>query len=228
MIEFDRIIKESPNSALGIQSLWRASMTRALFLKEYSEALKGLQAYVELSAKKELIKEALMVIGEIFYLQTQQYQLAIDHYQKLIDSKKFNSKEEGFFYFRISRSYIALGKIIKAIETEKKILTSFDDFQLINKIRLDLAQNWYSIGDIDKNAYGNAIKLYSTVAEATKNADKKRYIEAQFGKAVVLEELEKFDEALRIYQEIEKEDAVSNIIKARMKRIHARIERKKV
>ena len=58
VIEFDRIVKENPGSALGVQSLWRASITRALFLNDYQEALRGLQSFIDQSAQNNLILDA--------------------------------------------------------------------------------------------------------------------------------------------------------------------------
>jgi len=227
VIEFDRIVKESPGSAFGVQSLWRASITRALFLNDYQEALRGLQSFIDQSAQKNLILDAEKEIGEILFSKTQQYQLAIDHYEKLIHSKKFPG-EEGFFLYRISRASEKLGKIKKAITTQELILTKFPNGELALKTKLDLAQNWFTIGDVEKQAYTKSLEFYKQVSEETRTRDRKKFMEAQFGMAVVLEEMDRLDEAVDLYKSIESEYEVPNVVKIRIQKINERSRRKKI
>ena len=227
VIEFDRIVKESPGSALGVQSLWRASITRALFLNDYQEALRGLQSFIDQSAQKNLVLDAQKEIGEILFNKTQQYQLAIDHYEKLIQSKKFPS-EEGFFLYRISRAAAALGKIKKAISTQELILSKFPNGELATKTKLDLAQNWFTLGDVDKQAYSKSLELYKQVSNETRTRDRKKFIEAQFGMAVVMEEMDHLDEAIDLYKSIEAEYEVPSVVKVRIQKINERSRRKKI
>lgn len=227
VVEFDRIVKENPGSALGVQSLWRASITRALFLNDYQEALRGLQSFIDQSAQKNLILDAQKEIGEILFNKTQQYLLAIDHYQKLINSKKFPN-EEGFFLYRISRSYANLGKIKKAISTQEQILEKYPTGDLALKSKLDLAQNWFTLGDVDKQAYAKSLELYKKVSDETRTRDRKKFMEAQFGMAVVLEEMDRLDEAIDLYKSIESEYLVPNVVKVRIQKINERSKRKKI
>ncbi len=227
VIEFDKVVKENPNSAIGLQALWRASTTRSLFLKDYQEALRGLRSFIDQSAQSNLIHEAQKEIGEILFNKINQYENAIDHYEKLIASGKFSS-DEGFFLYRISRAYVALGKIKKAISIQEKILNQFKEEDLVIKTKIDLAQNWYTIGEIDKQAYLKSIHYYEQVSNLVKNRNRKKYNEAQFGLAMVLEELDRSDEALTIYQSIEKEFDIPNVVKIRIHKINERAKRKKI
>lgn len=227
VVEFDRILKESPGSALGVQSLWRSSMTRALFLNDYPEALRGLQSFIEQSAQGNLILEAQKEIGEILFNKTQQYPQAIEHYQKLIQSKKY-PEEEGFFLYRISRANVALGKIKKAIAVQETILSRYPKGDLALKTKFDLAQNWFTLGDVEKQAYSKALDYYKQVSEETRTRDRKKYVEAQFGMGIVMEEMDHLDEAVSIYQSIESEYEVPNVVKIRINKINERSKRKKI
>lgn len=227
VVEFDRIVKDNPGSALAVQSLWRASITRSLFLKDYPEALRGLQNFIDQSAQSNLILDAQKEIGEILFSKTQQYEKAIDHYEKLIQSKKYMN-EEVLFLYRISRSYAALGKIKRAISIQELILTKKPVNDLRLKVKMDLAQNWFTLGDVEKQAYTKSLGLYQEILEETRTRDRKKYMEAQFGKAVVLEEMDHLDEALEIYHSIESEYEVPNVVKIRIQKINERTKRKKV
>jgi tetratricopeptide (TPR) repeat protein len=227
VVEFDRIVKESPGSAIGLQSLWRASLTRSLFLKDYPEALKGLQAFIDQSAQPNLILEAQKEIGEILYSKTQQYQAAIDHYSKLIETGKY-PEDEGAFRYRISRCYVSLGKIKKAIQIQEEILKSSKDSELVQKTKMDIAQNWFTIGDVEKQAYAKAIEYYKQISIETKGKNRKRFAEALFGMAVVLEEMDKPEEAVELYKMIESDYHYPNIVKIRIQKINERNKRKKI
>jgi tetratricopeptide (TPR) repeat protein len=225
--EFDRIVKENPGSAIALQALWRASITRALFLKDYSEALKGLQSFSEQSAQPNLVLEAQKEIGEILYSKTQQHQAAIDHYQKLIESGKYPD-DEGLFTYRISRCWVSLGKIKRAISLQEEILKKYKDQDLLLKTKMDLAQNWYTIGDVEKQAYSKAIEYYKQVSNETKGKDKRRFSEALFGTAIVLEEMDKPEEAIELYKMIEADYHVPNVVRIRIQKINDRNKRKKI
>lgn len=227
VVEFDRIVKESPGSALGLQSLWRASLTRSLFLKDYPEALKGLQSFIEQSAQPNLILEAQKEIGEILFSKTQQHQAAIDHYEKLIQSGKY-PEDEGVFLYRISRSYVSIGKIKKAILIQEEILKKLNDQELLLKTKMDLAQNWFTIGDVEKQAYSKAIDYYKQVSIETKGKNRRKFAEALFGMAIVLEEMDKPDEAIELYKMIESDYIVPNVVKIRIQKINDRTKRKKI
>jgi tetratricopeptide (TPR) repeat protein len=227
VVEFDRIVKESPGSALGVQALWRASMTRALFLNDFPAALRGLQHFIDQSAQNNLILEAQKEIGEILFSKTQQYAQAIDHYEKLVQSKKYPN-EEGFFLYRISRANADLGKIKRAIATEELLLSKYPEGDLAEKTKLDLAQNWFTIGDVEKQAYTKSLELYKEVADETRTRDRKKYIDAQFGMAIVMEEMDHLEEAVNIFKSIESEYEVPNVVKIRIQKINDRTKRKKI
>ncbi len=93
VLEFDRIVKESPNTSLGLQSLWRASMTRTLFLNQQEDALKGLLSFIERASSSELVPQVQREIGDIYFSKLNQYSKAIEYYQKLLTAKKFSDED---------------------------------------------------------------------------------------------------------------------------------------
>jgi len=202
-------------------------MTRGLFLNDYSEALRGLQSFIDQSAQGNMILEAQKEIGEILFNKIQQYPQAIDHYEKLLASKKY-PQEEGFFLYRISRANAALGKIKTAISTEEHLLELYPNGDLAVKTKLDLAQNWFTIGEVEKQAYAKSLELYKEVSEETRTRDRKKYIDAQFGTAIVLEEMDRLEEAVTIFKSIEAEFEVPNVVKIRIQKIYDRSKRKKI
>ncbi len=223
--EFDRVVKESPDSAIGLQSLWRASMTRTLFLNLPEEALKGFESFLTKASNSELAPEAQLEIGEIYFNKLKQYQKAIDHYQKLLQSKKYQPDAEVIFAYRIGRSYFLTNRLKQAIEWLEKVISSYPKSSFIEKAQFDLAHAWYALGETDKQAYAKALRLFEGLKLRTKNHT--LYVEAIFGEASTLEEIDKLEEAYELFKTIENDYPAPNVIKIRMLRLDERKKKKR-
>jgi len=225
--EFDYVVKEAPNSAIGLQALWRASMTRELFLGESEEALKGFDLFLERAGSSDLAPQAQLEMGEIYFSKLAFYQKAIEHYQKLLDQKKFSHDEESKFVYRIARSYFLTNQIRKSQEWYELGLKNYSDSPVVSKIKYDLASTWYALGETDKAAYSKALKLYQDLKELVKPNDHRLYVQCIFGEASTLEEMEEFDKAFGLFQSIENDYPAPNVIKVRMHRLSERMRKKR-
>ena len=233
VLEFDQIIKESPNSAIALQALWRASMTRTLFLNEQEEAIRGFNAFLEKATSSELAPEAQKEIGEIYFSKLMQYSKAIEHYQKLIAINKLNAVDEAFFRYRLSRSYFLSNKIKKSIEENEKLIKLFPKSDIAKRALIDLGNAWYTIGESEKMAYGNALKIFhelieSNSKEAIHNQELSEITqEAKFGEAATLEELDRLEEAYDKFKKIESTYPAPNVVKVRIIRLEQRMKKKR-
>ena len=97
-----------------------------------------------------------------------------------------------------------------------------------NKLSIEKTIRYFTIGDIEKQAYLKSIDYYKQVSNEVRTRDRKKYNEAQFGLAMVLEEIDKPEEALEIYKVIVNEYEVPNIVKMRIQKINERSKRKKI
>lgn len=225
--EFDRVVKEAPDSAVGLQALWRASMTRELFLGEPEIALKGFGAFLERAANSDLAPQAQLEIGEIYFSRLNQYKKAIEHYQRLLEGGKFPPEEASRFHYRIGRSYFREGRIREGIHWYEKGLGAFPESAIALKMRFDLASSWYALGDSEKGAYGKALKLFEDAAALAKNQDHRIEVESLMGKAQTLEELDRLEEAFALFESIEKDYPAPNVIRVRMHRLSERMKKKR-
>lgn len=223
--EFDRVVKESPNSALGLQSLWRASMTRTLFLNQPEAALKGFESFLERASNSELAPDAQLEIGEIYFSKLSEYQKAIDHYQKLLLNKKFQPDERAKFMYRIARSYFLSNHLNRAIEWYEKGLSLYPKSPYTEKSEFDLAHSWYALGETDRQAYGKALKIFEALKEQTK--DHTLHVEAIFGEASTREEMDQLEEAYSLFESIQNDYPAPNVIKIRMVRLNERKNKKR-
>ena len=225
--EFDRIVKESPNTAIGLQALWRASMTRTLFLNDQEEAVKGFETYYERASSSELAPQAQKEIAEIYFLKLNQYKKAIDAYQKLLASKKYSSDDEALFSYRIARSYFLMNKILHSIELNEDLIAKYPKSPLAIKAKIDLANSWYALGDNEKQGYAKALKLFQEIANSTKGRDDIAYAEAVFGQASTLEEMDQLEEAYRLFKSLTSIYPAPNVIQIKIFRLDERMKKKR-
>ena len=226
VVEFDHVVKESPNSGIGLQALWRASMTRSLFLNEPEEALRGFETFIERASSSELAPQAQQEIGEIYFSKMAQYQKALDFYQKLLESKKFAPDDEAKFMYRIARSNFLLGRIRRSIEWLEKVCVQFPNSPVVDKAQFDLANAWYALGEGEKGAYPKAQAMFHALAEKTRAKNHTLSVESVFGEASTLEELDKLEEAYELLKTIQNDYPAPNVIKLRMASIEERKKKK--
>lgn len=225
--EFDRVVKEAPTSAMGLQSLWRATTTRSLFLNQPEEALKGFELFLERASSSELAPEAKLEIGEIYFSKLYQYQKAIEHYLRLTQDPKFSEENQAKFHYRIARSYLLTNQIKLAMDWFQKTTIRFPSSPFSDKAELDLANAWYAIGETDKTAYSKAQKLFQNLKNKIKEKNHTLYVEAIFGEASTLEEMDHFEDAYLLFKSIEADYPAPNVIKIRMIRLDERMKKKR-
>ncbi|NDG84693.1 MAG: outer membrane protein assembly factor BamD [Proteobacteria bacterium] len=220
--EFDEVAKESPNSPVGLQALWRASTTREWFLNEPEEALKGFDLFLERAGTSELAPQALIEVGEIYFSRLNKYPKAIEHYEKLLASSKFGPEDRAKFAYRVGRSHFLMNHLKRAIDIYEAALASYPGTAMIPRIKYDLANAWYALGETDKTAYSKALRIFEGLAEESRNSDHRLYVESVFGAAAALEEQDELDKALERFKLIETDYPAPNVIKIRMYRISER------
>jgi tetratricopeptide (TPR) repeat protein len=225
--EFDRVVKESPNTALGLQSLWRASSTRQLFLNEPEEALKGFELFLERAGDSDLAPQAQMEIGEIYFTKLAQYEKAIEHYQKLLSSGKYPSDDESKFYYRIGRSYFRSHQLKKAIEWYEQGIKKYPDSPYSTKSKFDLANAWYALGELEKGGYQKALKMFQELKGETRVREPLIHVQSIFGEASTLEEMDDLEQAYELFKSIENNYPAPNVIKVRMVRLGERMKKKR-
>lgn len=225
--EFDRVVKESPESAIGLQALWRASMTQALFLDEPQKALKGFELFIQRASNSELAPQALLEMGEILFTRLNQYGRAIEHYEKMIESPHFREEDRALFHYRVARSHFHLQRIRKSIEWYERMLSRFPKSSWIPRAMADLGSAWYALGDLDRTAFPKALKIFQDLKGRTQGRQHRLFVEAVFNEASTLEELDKLEEAHDLFKTIENDYPAPNVIRIRMVRLSERMKKKR-
>jgi TolA-binding protein len=225
--EFERVVREAPDSAIGLQALWRASMTQSLFLNEPQKALKGFESFIQRAANSELAPQAQLEVGEILFTRTAQFSKAAEHYSKLLLSPKFRAEDRAMFHYRVARSHFQMHRIRKSIEGYERTLAEYPNSPWAEKARFDLGSAWYALGDHDRGAFPKALKIFQELKEKTRGRHHRLHVESIFNEAATLEELDKLEEAHALFQSIEGDYPAPNVIRIRMSRLSERMKKKR-
>ena len=132
------------------------------------------------------------------------YPESIDYYKKLLELHA-KEDERAEFLFRIAKSYYHLWKFNDAVKTYQQIAQLFPETELAEKASFQIGMTYFTGGnesfDFESgNAYQKAIQSFESFI---KKYPKSLYgIEAKFGIASCLEEMDHLDEALQKYEEI--------------------------
>lgn len=225
--EFDQIVKEDPNSSLGLQSLLRASFTRTLFLGQHDQALKGFKTYLERAGSSDSVPRVEMEIGEIYFNRLKEYEASVQHYSAMLQNQSKHPQEDLFlFQYRLGRSLFLLGSVRRAIlEYEKAIQISRDPIEKA-KVYLDIASAWYSLGDEEKSAFSNSLASLQKIGSLVPDQHPFK-IEAEFWIASAEEELDQLESAYSRFSKILSKYPAPNVVRVKLHRIDERLKRKR-
>ena len=223
--EFDKVVAKDPHGKLGAQALLRGATTQALFLSQYSEAVKKLRQYVEASPDTSATWEAQKEIGELLFSKLEQYDQAVKHYQTLIQLNPTAAEVPEFMY-RVGRSYFFLDQFDDARKTYEQLVAQYPKSPWAEKGQLEVGQTLLTQGEQSggrpsaTEIFHSAMAAFQTFVQ--KYPSSSRVPEAQFGVASCLEELDQLDAAYQAYEALRGKYPSKNVIEIKLARIRER------
>lgn len=228
--EFERVINKDPRGPLGLQALYRAAMTQALFLSQYPEALEKLNTYIQFSQDKKGVKAAKVQVGEILYEKLENYESAIRHYQNLL-KEPASENEYAQYRFRIGKSFFFLLQFQKAESVFQEMIQKHPATDWSEKAQFELGTTYFTEGaqESDKkenqNFYEKSISAFESYLKLYPSGD--HVMEARFGIASCYEELNRLEEAFDAYTKLKMSYPSPEVIEVKLSRIRDRISQKK-
>lgn len=224
--EFEKVARKDPKGKLGQQALYRAAMTQALYLGEFSEAIQKFRTFAELTPQEELAWDAQKQIGDILFGRTEQYDQAVTHYRRMLKQRP-NAEEAPELLYRIARSQFFTRQFSEAIGTYEEIANRFPESSWAEKARFQIGVSWFTQGEqspgessSQQSPYRKAIASYEKFVE--KHPQSPLVPEAKFGIASCLEELDELDAAYKAYEELQSTYPSPNVIQIKLIRIRER------
>lgn len=239
--QFEQIFNRDQKGKWGHQALYRSAMTQFLFLKQYSEALRLFNKYLEVAPNGPAARDAQLQIGEIYFNKIGQYENAIQHYRKWIKDNP-SAPESPEFLFRIGRAQYFLWSFDEAIKTFEEFLAKSPRHALapevayqIGMVRLSLAAQTKSSAPTDADDDSSetydpaaqhrlAVKAFETVESLYPGSSAAQ--EAALGIVTSLEERGLWEEALQKLTQMGGKYPIPQILKIHSHRIHERMAKR--
>lgn len=226
VVEFEKVAAKDPQGKLGQQALFRAAMTQAFFLSKYEDAVRKFRVYIEMNKGQPGVWEVEKLIGDIFFSKVELYDQAIQQYQMLLKQKE-DTPDAPEFLFRIGKSQFYLTHFQDAETTYKQIMKLYPDSLWAEKAELEVAVTYFTRGDqlrggkdTGKESYQEAIDLYQQFIR--KHPKSEAIVQAKFGIASCLEELDQLEAAYHAYSDLLSTYPDQNVIRIKMARLNNR------
>ncbi len=226
VLEFEKVVSKDPRGKLGLRALLRAAETQAMFLSQYTDAIRNYEAYDKAAPETPEAWDAEKEIGDIYFSKTEQYDRAVQYYQKLLTEKP-DAPEAPEFEFRIAKSQFFLWNFDDAVQGYETILKKFPQSPYAEKASFELGVTAFTRGEqkpgangVGKGAYQQAVEAYQ--AFLRRYPESTLVPEAKFGIASCLEELDQLDAAYQAYEALRPTYPSPKVIDIKLARIRER------
>ena len=184
-----------------------------LYVSDYADAVKSFRQFTFLSQDTGLVYESEKNIGEVLFSKLEDYKGAVEQYTRLI-GKYPDSKEKGFFQFRMAKSHYNLLKFEDAIKGFGKVVAESTDPALKEESLYQIGNSLYTKGD-----YEQAIDAFEDLLVGFPKGKYAILLSLAWRFAM---ELEQLDEAFRIYESIKDKYPERGVLELKLKRVSER------
>ncbi len=229
--EYEKTISRDPGGRFGIQALYRAALTQTLYLNQHEEALRKLKRFVELADESEAKWEARVQIGEILFGKVERYDEALAHYQALVKLRP-SGPQAPEMHFRIAKSQFFLRKFDDAMQTYREIQRHYPGTPLAERSAYELGMTYLTRASQQTEERTSLAASYQEALDVfqafLRKYPKSRWaVEARFGIANCLEEMDQLEAAYRAFEELKAAYPSPAVVETRMIRIRERLLQRK-
>ncbi|MBC7384674.1 MAG: tetratricopeptide repeat protein [Cryobacterium sp.] len=231
--EYEKVTQKDPSSELGIKAALRAATTQTLFLNDHLGALRKLNRIIEANRDHPLAHEAYRQIGEILFGKLEQYEQAIQHYERMIELYPDDPAKDEYTY-RIGKAQFHLLEFDDSIQTFRLITEKYPKSIWAKRARFEIAVSEQTKGHqlqqketkLAMEAFRGAIKEFTEFSRIY--PDDPLSLEAKFEIGNCYEELEQADAAHKAFEEILAKYPNRAVVEMKLKRIEGRRNQKKL
>ncbi len=229
--EYEKVVQKDPSSDLGIEAAYRAATTQTLFLNEQLGALKKLNRIIEVNREHRLAHPANKLIGEILFTKLEQYEAAIQHYEKMLENYPEDPARSEYAY-RIGKAQFHLLRFDDSIKTFRVVVERYPDTDSAKLARFAIGVSEQTKGHqlqakearLAQDAFKQAVKDYSDFIVRYPNDP--LVLDAKFEIGNSLEELDQVDAAYEKFEEILEKYPNRPVVELKLKRIKDRKNQK--
>lgn len=208
------IVEENGDSAVASASQYKIGQIYRLYMNNDAEALKSYETLIFLYPDSREIPLARKDMAEV-YLKQGRYQKAISEYYWLANNSRGREREQ--FRYEIALCYIKMSDTTQARIELEELLNDDPSYDMTKKTLYQIANTFYLEG-----RFNNAISVYDNIINNYPEDDLS--VEAKFGKAIILEELNNLTDAIKIYKDISEKYTNKEVVKNRIMGIETRLK----
>ncbi len=229
--EYEKVTQKDPSSELGIKAALRAAMTQTLFLNENLGALRKLNRIIELNRESPLAHEAYKQIGEILFLRLEQYEQAIQHYERMIELYPEDPSKDEYTY-RIGKAQFHLLHFEDSIRTFRIVVDKYHGSEWAKRARFEIGVSEQTKGHqlqqkearLANDSFREAVKEFTAFSQ-TYPTDPLT-LEAKFEIGNCYEEMDQVDAAYKAFEEIRALYPNRTVVEMKLRRISERRNQK--
>ncbi len=222
--EFERVVSKDPGGSAGLIALRKAAEIQTVYLSQHQEAIKKLKTLLELVGPGDQNWVTKKEIARIYFEKTEQFEQALASYRELLAERTEGSEAPGFLY-RIAKSQFYLWRFEAAIKTFNEIVNGFSSAPESELAAYEIGVTYLTAGERIAGSHGLAKVAFEDFIK--KYPQSKKTVEARFGIANCLEEMEQFAEAQALYEQVRDQYPSPNVVKIRLIRLQERLSQKK-
>lgn len=228
--EFDRVYGHDPHGELGLQALYRAATTQAYFLSQYSDAVRKLGVFAQLTPDKDAAWNAKVQIGEILLTKMALYPEAISQYRSML-AERPSHPDAALYMFRIAQAQFFMLNFNDALQTYSELIKAYANSPYAERAMYEIGMTYFTRGEQHPNqphkskftnndSYQDAIDAFERFLK--KYPESKWAPQAKFGIASCLEEMDQLDAAYNAYEALKYTYPSPNVITIKLVRIRER------
>lgn len=229
--EYEKVTQKDPSSDLGIKAALRAATTQTLFLNEHLSALRKLNRIIETNRESPLAHDAHKQIGEILFQRLEQYEQAIQHYERMLDLYPEDPSKDEYTY-RIGKAQFHLLRFEDSIRTFRIVVEKYRGSEWAKRARFEIGVSEQTKGHqlqqkeakLAAEAFRGATKEFSEFIRTYPNDP--LVLEAKFEIGNCFEEMDQVDAAYKSFEEIRDLYPNRSVVELKLRRIAERRNQK--
>lgn len=213
---YGAVVAKYPGSEHAAKSQYKIAYIYKNFLDDDARAIREYVMYLSLYPDGDDVTNARGEIAEL-YSKVGEYWKAIKEYQNLSHLDSENLEAQYGYVFKIAMEYLKINELRQARIEFREITEKSTNKELVEKSFYQVANTYYLEGSNDK-----AIKAFETFLKSYPLST--LYLDAALGKASILSEQAKLEEAAIWLKDLQEDYPDEKSIQIRLRAIYDRIE----
>jgi tetratricopeptide (TPR) repeat protein len=212
-----RAVALNPESRTAVKALYKLGFVQETYLRDFDGALFNYNEFIRLSRDPVAAYEVQKRVASLYLDQTNDPDKAVEMYRKLLRLSP-ETLEGDQFQLRMGQAYFRMNDFEKAREEYQGLIDRFPKSHLGARARYEIGNAYYMEG-----RYEIALEALKQVVRFHPQSE--FVLESQFLTAQCLEHLDKFSNALQVYESIADRYRPEGVIQMRIAEVQKKVKK---